>query len=96
MKLPQVLAGVLIMGATLGGMYALAATTAASMAGGFATQEASSQTRNVAFSTEVNRISSEHKAARAQCELASKTERKICNARARLEEVRAFRSANAF
>jgi hypothetical protein len=96
MKMPKLLAGVSIMAAALGGMYAIAATTAASMAGGFATEESSSHTRNVAFSTEVQRVSTEHKAARAKCELASGKERKVCNARARVEEIRAFRGANPF
>ena len=72
------------------GIYAVAETTAATMAATFITEETTSHARSVEFETTVKRISDEHKAARARCKPLTGTQKSACNAELRAQERRAF------
>ena len=89
----KLIAGVLIGLATMAGLYAVAATTASALAASFITAETTHYSRTLAFETEVKRISAEHKAARAKCKVFTGAKRNRCNSEARVQEQRAFRSA---
>jgi len=84
--------GVLIAIATIGGMYAVAATTASSVAGTFNASEMTSRTRNVDFATGIKRVTAEHKAARAKCTLLAGKPKRACESDARAKEQRAFKT----
>jgi len=90
----KVLAGVAIVATLLAGIYAVAATTATSIAGGFTTTQSESYSRSVAFEAETTRVSAERAAALEKCALGTRRESRICRATARADEERAvFRSA---
>ena len=87
-------ARVAIAATVLAGIYALAATTATSIAGGFTTTQSESYSRSVAFEAETMRVSAERAAALEKCDLGTRRERRNCRAAARADEERAvFRSA---
>ena len=85
--------GVLIAIAMIAGMYALAATTASSVAATFNATETTSRTRNVEFATGIKRVTAEHKAARATCAPLAGKPKRVCESEARAKENRAFRTA---
>ncbi len=90
----KVLAGVAIAATLLAGIYAVAATTATSIAGGFSTTQSENYSRSVAFEAETMRVSAERAAALEKCDLGTRKERRICRAVARAdEELAVFRSA---
>jgi len=89
----KLLAGLLIAVAAMAGIYAVAATSATTIAASFTTTETSSHSRSVEFATAVKRRLAEHRAARAKCALITGTEKKVCIAEARAEERRAVRDA---
>jgi len=72
------------------GIYAIAETTAATMAATFVTDEASRHTQSVEFEGAAKRISAEHAAARAKCKPLTGTQKAACNAELRAQERRAF------
>ncbi len=85
----KLFAGLLIAVAAMAGIYAVAATTATSMAAGFNTTETSDRTRIIEFAAEMKRTSAEHKAARAKCDRYTVTLKASCNAEAKAEQKRA-------
>jgi len=90
----KAVAGVAIVASVLAGIYAVAATTATSIAGGFTTTQSESHSRNVAFEVETMRVSAERAVALEKCGLGTRRERRLCRAAARADEERAlFRSA---
>jgi hypothetical protein len=90
----KAMAGVAIAATVLTGIYAVAATTATSIAGRFSTTQSESYSRSVAFEAETMRVSAERAAALEKCALGARRERRTCRAAARAEEERAvFRSA---
>jgi hypothetical protein len=90
----KVLAGVAIAATLLAGIYAVAATTATSIAGQFTTTQSESHSRSVAFEAETMRVSAERASALEKCDRGTRRERRLCRATARADEERAvFRSA---
>lgn len=81
-------AGVAIAAAVLAGIYAIAATTATSIAGGFTTTQSESYSRSVAFEAETMRLSAERAAALEKCGPGTRRERRLCRAAARLDHER--------
>ena len=89
----KMVSGALIAIATIAGMYAVAATTANSVAATFITTETTSRTRNVDFATGIKRVAAEHKAARAKCALLAAKPKRACESEARAKEKLAFKTA---
>lgn len=90
----RAVAGVAIAATVLAGIYAVAATAAASLAGGFTTSQSESHSRSVAFEAETMRVSAERAVALEKCEIGTRRERRLCRATVRADEERAiFRSA---
>jgi hypothetical protein len=90
----KALAGVAIAVTLVAGIYAVAATTATNIAGGFTTTQSESHSRNVAFEAETMRVSAERAVALEKCDLGTRRERRLCRAAARADEERAvFRRA---
>jgi hypothetical protein len=85
-------AGVLIAMAAMAGIYAVAATTATSIAGSFTTEARTRPTRIAEFETAVKRASANLKEARERCKVFTGTQRNVCNAEARAEEIQGIRS----
>lgn len=75
------------------GIYAVASTTATSMAASFGTAQAASRSNLVAFEAETMRISAERTSAYERCDQGTRKARARCKAKVRVEEERAvFRS----
>ena len=85
----KALAGAAIAAVVLGGIYAIAATTATSMASSFATTQTTSHSRSVEFESETMRASAERSAARDKCSQGTRKDRFICDAAVRAREERA-------
>lgn len=84
----QVLAGASIAVAVLAGIYAVAATTASSIAGSFDTTHSESHSRRIAFQSEVTRTSAGRAAALQKCDQGTRRERSLCKASVRVDEER--------
>lgn len=75
------------------GMYALASTTATSIAASFSTTHAASHSNRVAFEAETMRVSAERTSAYERCDQGTRKARARCKAVVRVDEERAvFRS----
>ena len=78
------------------GVYAVAATSAATLAASFSTEQTTSRSRMVEFASKVKQAAAEHRAAHAKCRLLAAGDKKeACNAAVRAEDGRAF-SAHQF
>ncbi len=71
------------------GIYAVAATTATSMAASFGTTQAASHSNRVAFEAETMRLSAERSTAYERCDQGARKARARCKAAVRVEEERA-------
>ena len=90
----KALVAVAVAATVLAGVYAVAATTATSMAGGFTTAQSENHSRRVEFEAETMRVSAERAAAREKCDRGTRKERLVCRAAALADEESAiFRSA---
>jgi len=72
------------------GIYAIAETTAATMAATFVTVEASRHTQSVEFEGAAKRVLAEDAAARAKCKPLTGAQKAACNAELWAQERRAF------
>ena len=74
----------------LAGMYAVAATTAATMAAGFSTTESTNRMQIVTFATTLKQAAADHRAGRARCKTLAHPEREACNVAVTDADKRAF------
>ena len=75
------------------GIYAVASTTATSMAASFGTTETEGRSNRVAFEAETMRLSAERTSAYEKCDQGTRKARARCKAAVRVDEERAvFRS----
>lgn len=84
----KAMAGVAIAATVLTGIYAVAATTATSIAGRFTTTQSESYSRSVAFEAETMRVSAERAAAMEKCHQGGRKEGMRCRAAVRADEER--------
>jgi hypothetical protein len=89
----KLLAGLVIAGVAMVGIYAAASTTATAIAANFTPAAATGHLRIVEFASELKRASAEHRAASAKCRLLTGAEKNICNAEAKADEKRAKTAA---
>lgn len=82
--LSRLAAGVMIAAATVGGIYAAAASSATTLAATFNTQEISWHTRSIQFSREAGRVADEYEADRTRCQRLAGKKRNACLAAAGL------------
>ena len=81
--------GLLIVASGMAAIYAIAAAIATNLTPTFATAETTRPTRIVEFASAMKRAATEHRTARAKCELLSDAEKSICDADAAVEQKRA-------
>ena len=79
---PKLLGGLAMIAAALAGVYAVATTTATSMAAVFSTGEAASHAQSAEFAATLKRDSAVHHEARAKCALLPRVKKNVCNAEA--------------
>ena len=89
----RIISGVLLTLATVAGAYAVASTTATSVASTFITTETASHSRNLEFGSAAKRTSAELRAARVKCDALASKPKRACHAERRMDEQRAFKAA---
>lgn len=89
-RVHMVIAASLSVATVLAGIYAVAASAAATMAAGFSTTEATNRKQIVSFTSTLKQAAADHRAARAHCKLLAGAEKKTCNDAVMERDKRAF------